>query len=246
MANEKRRPFRGGADLLGGGQHPTVSPELTQRGIVPIQQHPAKSVSTDPAVLADLARQIRVCMRKSDDYRVTAACHLAQAKVHCRAAKRPFKDWVARELGAKEGAARLGYTEAVRLAKIGASDDPAKALADLRAKTRTSVAKRKAKVALASATPAQLTMSLKAAREAYLTELARDNVPLDVLHQEPRLLDKRLHSLWRRRIADATPEEIRAAMRPRSKGAKAPASAPAFQHAAAVINATGLFGGGVS
>ncbi len=25
MANEKRRPFRGGADLLGGGQHPYLN-----------------------------------------------------------------------------------------------------------------------------------------------------------------------------------------------------------------------------
>jgi hypothetical protein len=80
--------------------------------------------------LADLANKINVCAMKADDYRTTAACHLAEAKALCTSKGITFKDWVRDNI-------KFSYHEAVKLAIAGESDDPAKAIADMRAGDRT-------------------------------------------------------------------------------------------------------------
>ena len=65
-------------------------------------------MGTDTAkALSDLANKINVCAAKSDDYRVSAACHLAEAK----RLKKKKKSW--------------------KLAKAGETGDPAKAIAEM-------------------------------------------------------------------------------------------------------------------
>ena len=95
--------------------------------------------------LDDLANKINVCVSKLDNYRATVAVHLADAKALCKVEGVTFKAW------AKDNI-KLSYHETVRLAKVGESDDPTKAIADMREKTRATVQRRRAKVALRSAT----------------------------------------------------------------------------------------------
>jgi hypothetical protein len=82
------------------------------------------AIKTD--ALADLANKINVCASKSDDYRVTAACHLAKAKALCVERGITFKEWVADNI-------KFSLNEAYILARCGEASDPAKAIADLRA-----------------------------------------------------------------------------------------------------------------
>ena len=95
--------------------------------------------------LPDLAHKINVCVGKADDYRVTAACHLAEAKRLCKEEGKVFKEWVVKNI-------EFSYTEAVRLATAGGSDDPEKAIADMRQKTKAKVQKHRAKVGLRNPT----------------------------------------------------------------------------------------------
>ncbi len=106
----------------------------------------AAVISLHATNLKDLALKINVCAGKADDYRVTAACHLAEAKKLCRSQSISFKSWVKDNI-------KLSYTEAVRLTKAGESDNPAKAIADIRAQTRETVQRARSKAALRSATP---------------------------------------------------------------------------------------------
>ena len=62
--------------------------------------------------LSDLANKINVCAAKSDDYRVTAACHLAEAKRLCGEQGITFKDWASENI-------KFSYDEARKLAKAG-------------------------------------------------------------------------------------------------------------------------------
>ena len=84
---------------------------------------------TYPEALTSLSHAINTCFQKSNDYRLTAAIKLAEAKTVCAKAGVPFKSWAEREI-------RFSYTEATRLAKIGGADNPEQALADLRQKNR--------------------------------------------------------------------------------------------------------------
>jgi hypothetical protein len=93
------------------------------------------SIKTDK--LADLANTINVCASKADDYRVTAACHLAEAKAECARQGIAFKEWVKDNI-------KFSYDEARKLAVCGESDDPAKAIADMRAGATTRKQKQRA------------------------------------------------------------------------------------------------------
>ena len=99
----------------------------------------ARSQATDPGYLKGLAHEINVRLQKADDHRLSAALKLAEAKVVCKKAGIPFKSWVSREI-------KLTYNESTILARIGASDDPPKALADLRQGTKTRTQKQREKV----------------------------------------------------------------------------------------------------
>ena len=80
--------------------------------------------------LDDLAREINVRLQKADDHRLSAALRLAEAKELCAEQNITFKAWVSEHIKF------IGYPEATKLAKIGGSDDPAKALEDHRTKGR--------------------------------------------------------------------------------------------------------------
>ena len=84
--------------------------------------------------LSDLAHKINVCATKAEDYRVTAAIHLAEAKALCKRDGIHFKEWVSKEI-------KFSYDEARKLAVCGELNDPKKAIADMRARTKASVAK---------------------------------------------------------------------------------------------------------
>jgi len=88
--------------------------------------------------LASLAEKINVCIRKSDDYQLSAVCHLAEAKKLCAGEGIHFKDWVRKNI-------KLSYDEARKLAIVGESPDPGKALADKRQRSRLSMATSRAK-----------------------------------------------------------------------------------------------------
>ena len=62
--------------------------------------------------LEDLANKINVCATKADDYRVSAACHLATAKRTLREQGIAFKDWARENI-------KFSYDEARKLAKAG-------------------------------------------------------------------------------------------------------------------------------
>lgn len=120
---------------------------MADQNVVPI----SRSQATDPGFLADLAHEINVRLQKADDHRLSASLKLAEAKAACKKAGIAFKGWVLREIK------QLGYTEATRLAKIGAASDPAKALADMRQQVAARVKRHDTenkgqKVALANAT----------------------------------------------------------------------------------------------
>jgi hypothetical protein len=87
--------------------------------------------------LDDLANKINVCATKADDYRVTAACHLAEAKRLCLEQGITFTDWVRDNI-------KLSYDEARKLATAGESGDPAKYIADMRERSRVSMARGRA------------------------------------------------------------------------------------------------------
>lgn len=148
--------------------------------VVPI----ARSVATDPGYLSDLAHEINVCLKKADDYRLTVSLKLAEAKAACKKAKVPFKSWVNRNI-------EIGYFEATRLAKIGGSEQPAKALADLRkqgarreskrANKKKAIEKQTKKIASDDATP-----SHHEARDTYLAWLKKQ--PKEVRVKEVRFI----------------------------------------------------------
>ena len=81
--------------------------------------------------LTELAHEINVRLQKADDHRLSASLKLAEAKTACKTAGISFKTWVGREIN------QISYPEAARLAKIGGSPDPAKALEDMRQKKAT-------------------------------------------------------------------------------------------------------------
>lgn len=120
----------------------TTEREPTGKRAAPAKREPdAKVVSA----LGKIARETNSVLervatneQKADNLRVTAAVKLAEARVMCEENKIPFKKWCEENI-------TQGYTEATRLAKIGASDDPKQALADLRAKKRTAMKEHRAK-----------------------------------------------------------------------------------------------------
>jgi hypothetical protein len=82
--------------------------------------------------------------QKAVDFRLTAAQHLADAKARCGKAKITFQDWCRDHL-------TYSYDEARKLAVVGASPEPAKALEDMRADAakRNKAARARAKAAKA-------------------------------------------------------------------------------------------------
>ncbi|MBW8036496.1 MAG: hypothetical protein FVQ79_12945 [Planctomycetes bacterium] len=123
----------------------------------------AKSQATYPEHLKEIGARINGLIKQYDDCRLHLAVELAQAKAVCKKAGVIFKSWVKEEL-------RLSYPEAARLAKIGAADDPVKAIVDLRNNTKKSVKLRrdKNKSALRSAL-------FTDARESYIDHLKQRN-----------------------------------------------------------------------
>jgi len=103
--------------------------------------------------LDDLANKINVCASKADDYRVTAACHLAEAKRICGERDITFKEWVLENV-------KFSLNESYVLARCGEAPDPAKAIEDLRAKTKQSVERAREKVSLRSHTPQRTTIQI--------------------------------------------------------------------------------------
>lgn len=99
--------------------------------------------------LDELAHEINVRFQKGEDQRLSASIKLAEAKARCEEEGISFKAWVAEKIKF------VSYIEATRLAKIGAADDPAKAIEDMRQKGRQRKADHDTKkVALRNATPA--------------------------------------------------------------------------------------------
>jgi hypothetical protein len=91
--------------------------------------------------LAPMAKEINVWLEQAAkatarafDLRLSAACKIAEAKDKCTTDKVNFKTWA-------EANIHYHYDTVRKLARIGASDDPAAALEDLRERTKTSVAK---------------------------------------------------------------------------------------------------------
>ena len=82
--------------------------------------------------LETVAKEINVRLEKAgtldgkaDDHRLAAAKKLDEAKRKCKHAKIAFRTWVNDNV-------TQGYDECLKLVRIGAAPDPAKALADLR------------------------------------------------------------------------------------------------------------------
>jgi hypothetical protein len=71
-------------------------------------------VAKDSTELDDLAHKINVCLTKADDYLVTTACHLAEAKAICKKRGITFKASV-------EANIKLSYRRAKELARAGES-----------------------------------------------------------------------------------------------------------------------------
>lgn len=137
------------------------------------------------ANLKEISNRINEAVKQYDDVRLKIAIDLAEAKKICDwVVATSFKTWVKQNI-------KFSYTEAVRLAKVGEAKNPKAALAKLRMKTKQSVKKHSAKVALASATanplkatvtplnaPAAMTKSaldIKASRSCYVAHLKKQD-----------------------------------------------------------------------
>jgi hypothetical protein len=95
--------------------------------------------------LEPLARKIQVrfdqankAETRADDHRVAAAIHLAEAEVACKRLKISFQAWT-------KATFKQSYGELRRLVVAGNSNDPTKAIADLRAGAAQRMAKARAK-----------------------------------------------------------------------------------------------------
>lgn len=104
--------------------------------------------------LPTLAREINVRLEKAtqiegkaDDHRLAATLKLAEAKTRCEAQKVNFKKWC-------EANIKYSYENVRKLAAIGLSADPPKALADLRAGTKKAMKKSRAKARATASDPA--------------------------------------------------------------------------------------------
>ena len=93
---------------------------------------PAKETSA-LTELAPIAHEINARLEKAAkmddkafDHRLAAALKMEEARATCKRLKITFKKWI-------EENVKLSYTEVLRLAKAGGSDDPRAALEDLRA-----------------------------------------------------------------------------------------------------------------
>lgn len=134
---------------------------------------------TDPAALRaldKLAKEANAALDRAAtaegrglDLRATAAYKLAEAKKLCAENRVNFRSWC-------EAHVTQGYTEAVRLAKVGASEDPRQALEDMRsqkAKHNRDLRARKK----AGAKPKQIASSPRATAETAIAQMpvkARD------------------------------------------------------------------------
>ena len=99
----------------------------------------AKEVNTR----LELAQQIE---GKADDHRLAAALGLENAKKECKKAKVNFKKWC-------EANVKWKYETVRKLARIGASSNPPKALQDLREGVKKAVKKSRATKAATAADP---------------------------------------------------------------------------------------------
>lgn len=94
---------------------------------------------TNRPTLPEIADDINARVRNVDDERLNIAIRLAEAKDLCAEQGVPFKHWVEANIEF------VKYREASKLAKIGADDNPAKALTDQRAKSNEASKKSQAK-----------------------------------------------------------------------------------------------------
>ena len=83
---------------------------------------------------------------KADDHRLAAALKLEQARKECAAKKVNFKKWC-------EANVKHAYESVRKLVRIGGSEDPPKALSDLRAGVKKAMKKSRAKKAARAAGP---------------------------------------------------------------------------------------------
>ena len=91
---------------------------------------------------------------KSDNFRATLSVHLAEAEEVCKGNGIKFKEWAEKNVLRLDGGA-YSYGEIRRLVRVGNSDDPAAAIADMRNKTAARVKKHadKKKIETAAPTP---------------------------------------------------------------------------------------------
>lgn len=138
--------------------------------------HIAKSQATDPGYLKRLSTRINAAVRKQDDARLQMAIDLAEAKAVCKRSGLKFKAWVKQEV-------QLSYSQAAKLAKIGSSDDPEAALAELRKKTKDGVKKQRSQKS-GLRRPPEVSVS-RAQYIAHLKEQSKD----ERMNEIYRLLD---------------------------------------------------------
>jgi hypothetical protein len=103
-------------------------------------------VAIKPDVLDDLRDKINACIASAIDLRTEMACHLAAAKAECGVRGITFKAWVIDNTRFKS------YPEAVRLARAGESENPAQAIADMRAGGAAREQRRRDRIASRDAT----------------------------------------------------------------------------------------------
>ena len=77
---------------------------------------------------------------KADNFRATLSVHLAEAEEVCKGNSIKFKEWAEKNVLRLDGGA-YSYGEIRRLVRVGNSDDPNKAIADMRNNTAARVKK---------------------------------------------------------------------------------------------------------
>ena len=166
--------------------------------------------------LAPLAKEINAHLKtagefdgKADDRRLTAAIALEKASALCREAKMSFKSWVA-------GNIEQSYDECRKLAVIGASPDPAKALADMRSGAAVrSRALRKRQAAVLRDTAAEASVGNKPLSH---YEGAEQGLALLSHKDALTLIDGKLRGLGMRVVSEADAKRVEQAKKDSAAG----------------------------
>ena len=99
-----------------------------------MQTKAQKTLTRESKYINATLEKLNKTLDKADDWRATLSVRLAGAEKICKEAKINFKEWA-------EANITQSYPEVRRLVKIGNSDDPVQAIADMRAKTAARVKK---------------------------------------------------------------------------------------------------------